>query len=66
MSKKDSFGQKLLMWVAMAYFISLTWTVPYFNWQYAKAHGFGKWLAFGEIVATERHSSGLIMLMRVS
>lgn len=25
---------------------------PYYNWQYAKEHGFIKWLFFGEIVAT--------------
>jgi len=25
---------------------------PYYNWQYAKEHGFIKWLFLGEIVAT--------------
>ncbi len=26
--------------------------VPYYNWQYAREHGFAKWLAFGEIIPT--------------
>jgi len=25
---------------------------PYYNWNYAKKHGFLKWLCFGEVVAT--------------
>ena len=34
------------------YFLSLTVITPYYNWNYAKEHGFIKWLCLGEIVAT--------------
>ncbi len=27
---------------------------PYYNWNYAKKHGFVKWLFFGEVVATAK------------
>jgi len=27
---------------------------PYYNWQYAREHGFASWIFFGEIVATGR------------
>ncbi len=36
------------------YFLSLLVFTPYFNWQYAKHHGFIKWLLLGEIVATAK------------
>ena len=28
--------------------------VPYYNWNYAKTHGFVKWICLGEIVATAK------------
>jgi hypothetical protein len=28
--------------------------VPYYNWKYAKTHGFVAWICFGEIVATAK------------
>ena len=28
--------------------------VPYYNWKYAKTHGFVKWICFGEVVATAK------------
>ncbi len=28
--------------------------VPYYNWNYAKTHGFVKWICFGEVVATAK------------
>lgn len=28
--------------------------VPYYNWNYAKTHGFAKWIFFGELVATAK------------
>jgi hypothetical protein len=39
--------------VALVYFggAFLIFT-PYYNWQYAKAHGFADWLFFGEFTAT--------------
>jgi hypothetical protein len=27
---------------------------PYFNWRYARDHGVGSWIAFGEVVATAK------------
>ena len=36
------------------YFLSLLVFTPYFNWQYAKHHGFIKWLFLGEIMATAK------------
>jgi len=36
------------------YFLSLLVFTPHFNWQYAKHHGFIKWLFLGEIVATAK------------
>jgi len=27
---------------------------PYYNWNYAKTHGFVKWICFGEVVATAK------------
>jgi hypothetical protein len=32
--------------------LSLMIAAPLFNWRYARQHGFGKWLAFGEFIAT--------------
>jgi len=34
------------------YMLSVALAVPYFNWQYAKRHGFASWLMLGEVVAT--------------
>jgi len=34
------------------YFAGLFISVPYFNWCYARDHGFASWLLLGEIVAT--------------
>lgn len=42
----------ILAGIVVLYFMSLTVMTPYYNWQYAKEHGFIKWLILGEIVAT--------------
>src|SRR5262245_43852103 len=34
------------------YFISVVVAIPYFNFRYAKTHGFVNWLLLGEIVPT--------------
>lgn len=34
------------------YFFSMMFAVPYFNWRYAKEHGFVRWILFGEVIAT--------------
>lgn len=38
--------------VAGCYLLVCGLTVPYFNWQYAKEHGFWQWIFFGEVIAT--------------
>ena len=42
----------ILAGIVGLYFMSLAVMTPYYNWQYAKEHGFIKWLFLGEIVAT--------------
>ncbi|MFH2000394.1 MAG: hypothetical protein ABIK28_11980 [Planctomycetota bacterium] len=44
-------GRALKIIVSL-YLMSLLAMTPYYNWQYAKQHGFIKWLFLGEIVAT--------------
>lgn len=38
----------LYIYIGVAIFVAF----PYSNWRYAKEHGFGRWLVFGEVVAT--------------
>jgi hypothetical protein len=42
----------VLVGIVGLYFISIAVMAPYYNWQYAKEHGFIKWLFLGEIVVT--------------
>ncbi|HEY8659266.1 MAG TPA: hypothetical protein VIL78_09520, partial [Hanamia sp.] len=42
----------LLNLILYLYFIPMMIAIPYHNWIYAREHGFGKWLAFGELIAT--------------
>lgn len=48
--------KKILVYVLAGivglYLTSLAVMTPYYNWQYAKEHGFIEWLFLGEIVAT--------------
>lgn len=44
----------ILKAMAALYFLSFLVVTPYFNWQYAKHHGFLKWLFLGEIIATAK------------
>ena len=47
--------QKVITGILGLYFIAaFVVFTPYYNWQYAKTHGFIKWLVFGEIVATAK------------
>jgi hypothetical protein len=32
--------------------------VPYFNWQYAREHGFVAWLLLGEVISTAKGRPG--------
>jgi hypothetical protein len=41
-----------LIWVVVLYLWSLSVMAPYYNWRYAREHGWVSWLLFGEIVAT--------------
>jgi hypothetical protein len=45
---------KLLNTVFALYLISVTCAVSYFNWQFAKEHGFWAWAFLGEIVPTAK------------
>jgi hypothetical protein len=45
----------ILIVVVQIYFLTAIFiAVPYFNWQYAREHGFASWVAFGEIIATAK------------
>ncbi len=43
---------KILMAIAIIYGISVAVFALYYNWLYAKTHGFIAWLLFGEIIAS--------------
>ena len=43
---------KILMAIAIVYGISVAIFALYYNWLYAKTHGFIAWLLFGEIIAS--------------
>ena len=45
---------KILAVVVGLYMLATMVAVPYFNWQYAKEHGFMRWLFLGEFVATAK------------
>ncbi len=45
---------KILAVAVGLYMIAAMVAVPYFNWQYAKEHGFVRWLFLGEVVATAK------------
>jgi hypothetical protein len=47
--------QKILSYMISLYFITAVFIfTPYYNWNYAKTHGFARWLFFGEVVATAK------------
>ena len=43
-------GEKILT----IYVMTCLFAIPYYNWQYAKEHGFLEWLFLGEFVATAK------------
>ncbi len=43
---------RLLTLVCYIYVLSVFVAVPYYNWQYAREHGFADWLVWGEIAPT--------------
>ena len=43
---------KILMFLLIAYGISVAIFGLYYNYEYAQTHGFLSWLFFGEIIAT--------------
>ena len=43
---------KILMFLLIAYGISVAIFGLYYNYEYAQTHGFLSWLLFGEIIAT--------------
>lgn len=48
----SSVAARLLQGLMYLYFVSVMFMAPYYNWEYAKQHGFVKWLLLGEVVAT--------------
>ncbi len=48
---KDLFSSLLILIMAI-YFLSASIAMPYFSWQYAKAHGFWNWAVLGLIIPT--------------
>ena len=44
--------EKILMFLLIAYGISVAIFGLYYNYEYAQTHGFLAWLFFGEIIAT--------------
>lgn len=49
------FLQTVLIAIMYLYIIVVTFLfIPYYNWNYAKTHGFMKWILFGEVVATTK------------
>jgi len=40
--------------IGLYVFVSAMVFMPYYNWDYAKTHGFMKWMLFGEVVATAK------------
>ncbi len=44
----------ILAGIFAIYFISTLVVAPYYNWEYAKEHGFVSWLTFGQIVPTAK------------
>ena len=45
---------KLLSWMIGVYFLGVSFSAIYFNWQYAASHGFVQWFLLGEIVPTAK------------
>ncbi|MBI5447053.1 MAG: hypothetical protein HY900_38280 [Deltaproteobacteria bacterium] len=45
---------KVALGVLGVYLLSLIIMIPYYNWKHVKEHGFLRWLAFGEVVATAK------------
>jgi hypothetical protein len=44
--------QKVIIGIFVLYFIvAFVVYTPHYNWQYAKTHGFAKWIVLGEIIA---------------
>jgi len=52
LKKKRKAMDKILIFILIAYGISVAFFGFYYNYEYAQTHGFWAWLFFGEIVAT--------------
>lgn len=47
--------QNVFGWIVGLYLMAaLMVFTPYYNWNYARTHGFVKWICFGEVVATAK------------
>jgi hypothetical protein len=47
-------GQKFLSLVLSPYIVTIGLAATYYNWEYARTHGFLPWVFFGEIVPTAK------------
>ena len=46
------------------YLFGMVASIPYFNWKYAREHGFAAWLFFGEVAATLQAPAWPLFLFR--
>jgi len=52
MEKVKRFAKGFLMVVGGIYLVTVMLALPYFNWNYAREHGFWNWLLLGEFMVT--------------
>jgi len=51
---KNILHKILITIIYLYFFMAILICTPYFNWNYAKMHGFVNWICFGEVVATAK------------
>jgi hypothetical protein len=54
MSSEDSALSKVLANLLSLYMLTVCFAGAYFNWQYAREHGFVPWLLMGEMVPSAK------------
>ena len=58
----DSAGAKIFTPILIVWLVGSGFASLYYNWEYAKEHGFWAWLMFGEVIATIKGLLWPIML----
>lgn len=51
---KNLWQNFLIVILGLYFIVAFIFFTPYYNWQYAKTHGFVKWFLFGEVIATTK------------